>query len=133
MNKKNKFFLAPDFGGGDGGGNEEGEGQGTGFEGEGVVTPTPAPSPTLDAKAFAESFAPMIAQQFKQNVPQQGTPPLSKEEAAKLLNVYNIDDGFIQEFGNLETQKTAFEKFRDGLIRQADTIMQPRSILSRFR
>lgn len=124
MKIKNKFFLDPDLGGGFG--NGEGEGQSNGFEGEGVVTATPAPSPTLDAKAFAESFAPMIAQQFQQNAPRQQAPQLSREEAAKLLNVYNIDDGFIQEFGNLETQKSAFEKFRDGVIKQADTIMQAR-------
>jgi len=124
MKKLNKFFLDPDLGGGFG--NEGENGQSSGFEGIGEVQTRPAPVPTLDAKAFAESFAPMIAQQFKQNAPQQNAPALSKEEAAKLLNVWEPDDSFVQEFGNLESQKTAFQKMRDGLIRQADTIMQAR-------
>lgn len=85
------------------------------------ATPPPAFDPTALAKAFANEVRQVMPQQTQQQQPQ-----MTPEEAARLLNVWNPDDGFLTEFDNLETRKAAFAKHRDALIRQADTLTQIR-------
>lgn len=89
------------------------------------ATPTPAAAPAggFDAKELAKQFG----EQLKGILPQAqpaARPALTPEEAKKLLNMWEPDDNFLQEFGNLETQKTAFAKMRDGLTKQMLTIVQ---------
>jgi len=90
------------------------------------VSPTPAPTPAggFDAKELAKQFG----EQLKGILPAQQAaaprPELTPEQAKKLLNVWEPDDNFLQEFSNLETQKVAFAKMRDGMTKQMLTIVQ---------
>lgn len=89
--------------------------------------PAPAKeSPSFDPKQLAQELGTVITQSFQQNQSQAVKPPITPEEAKKLLKVWEPDDDFLAEFGDLEKQKNAFGKLRDGLIRQADTLMQMR-------
>jgi hypothetical protein len=87
--------------------------------------PKAAPAPTVDAAALAKEFGQVLGQ-FQQKPQPQAQAPLDPKEAARLLNVWEPDDVFLQQFGNIETQKQAFALMRDNLIRQADTIAQVR-------
>jgi len=90
--------------------------------------PKAPPAATVDAAALAKEFGQVLGQ-FQQQQPKaqpQAQAPLDPKEAARLLNVWEPDDTFIQQFGNIETQKQAFAAMRDHLIRQADTIAQVR-------
>lgn len=93
---------------------------------EGVPPATAQPTATVDAAEFARQFGGVIAEQFKTVAPKQEEKKLTPEEARKLLNVMEFNDEFITKFGNMETQKAAFESLRDGIINQANTIMQIR-------
>ncbi len=87
------------------------------------VSPKDQSPAALDAKELAKQFG----EQLKGILPTAAPatrPQLTPEEAKKLLNVWEADDNFIQEFGNLETQKAAFGKMRDGLTKQMLTIVQ---------
>ena len=81
-----------------------------------------APAPVFDPKALAQELGSVI----KQSMPQPEKPKMTPEEAKQLLRVWEPTDDFLEEFGNIEKQKDAFIKMRDGLIRQADTIVQMR-------
>ncbi len=83
------------------------------------AAPAPAAPPMVDAKAFASELVQGLR-------PQEQPKQMSPEEARKLLNVFEFDDSFFEEFSSLDKQKAAFERLRDGLIRQADTIAQIR-------
>lgn len=94
-------------------------------------TPTPTPTPAFDAAALGKTFAAELATHFGKQAPVSAQPepkqqPLSPEERDRLLNVMQFDDGFLQKFGNIETQKEAFAALRDGLIKHADTLAQVR-------
>jgi hypothetical protein len=90
-------------------------------------TPPPAPAGGFDAAKFAEQFGSSFAQNFsKVQADTQPKQQISPEEARKLLNVWEPDDAFLQEFGNMETQKGAMIKLRDGLLKQFDTLNQYR-------
>jgi hypothetical protein len=82
------------------------------------------PKPGFDPSAFAKEFGQSVAESLKTVAKPE--PEMTKEEAAKLLNVWNPDDAWYTSYDNLETRKTAIEQMRDGLIRQADTIAQLR-------
>lgn len=88
-------------------------------------TPTPTTA-NVDLNALTAKFGDVIGEHLKTLAPKKEEPQLTPEEARKLLNVWEPDDAFLQEFGNVETQKAAFAKLRDALIRQADTIAQAR-------
>jgi hypothetical protein len=123
------FFEGDDGGGGGGGGESPGMAV---FEGGGETAPrtegatAPAEprresSPTVDARELATQFGNVIGQHFK--------PPqkeISVEEAKKLLNVWEPSTEWLARYDNLETRNQAIAEQRDGLIRQADTIMQYR-------
>ena len=84
------------------------------------VSNTPA---GIDLDALAAKFG----DQIKGAMPKPATPaapPMTPEEAKKLLNIWEADDDFIQKFGNMDTQKEAFARLRDGLTKQQVTIMQ---------
>lgn len=91
-----------------------------------VAEPAPAPAPTIDAVSFAKEFATHIAGVLPKAPAEPVAKPLTPEEAKKLLNVWEPDDAFVTEFGNMDTQKAAFAKMRDAFIRQSDTITQVR-------
>ena len=98
--------------------------------------PTPEPEPEPVAVPVANDPA-ALATAFAEGLKQAGfvppaasvkpeEKPLTPEDAKKLLNVMEIDDKFLEEFDNLDTRKAKLEAFRDGVIRQADTITQLR-------
>lgn len=89
---------------------------------------TPTAPPATDPAALATAFAEGLKQAgfVPQAKAEQTPPPLTPEEAKKLLNVMEIDDKFVEEFDNLDTRKAKLEAFRDGVIRQADTVTQLR-------
>jgi len=97
---------------------------------EGNVEPEPKlePKAAFDYKALAAANAEAFkAAGFAPAAPKvEPQKQLTPEEAKKLLNVWEPDDAFLQEFGNLETQKAAIAKMRDNFIRQADTVAQLR-------
>lgn len=110
-------FLDPDEGGGFGG---ESGGEMDSQEGS-PQSSQQTQSATLDPKAFAQEFGSVIAEQFKQQQKPAGPKTYTPEEIAearKSLKFWEPDDQFITEFGNLETQKGAFTKLRDGLMNQ---------------
>jgi hypothetical protein len=126
------FWDADD--GGDGGGmaTEESSRGLDVFEGDGpAAKPEAAPeppererearAPTVDAGELAERFGHVIGQHFK-------APPkeITVEEAKRLLNVWEPTKEWLARYDNLETRDQAIAEQRDGLIRQADTIMRYR-------
>lgn len=98
--------------------------------GSGSVTPqAPAPQQvTLDPKAFADAIkAAGLGAQAPSAPVQPANVPLTPEqiaEARKALNFWEPDDAFFTEFNNMETQKQAMQKMRDGLTQQFATMMQ---------
>ncbi len=130
-------FFEGDDGGGFGGGGEGGDvSRGTAvFEGDEAPPQTsetetyheppqqaaPAAAPTVDARQLASEFGNVIGQHFK-------APPkeITVEEAKKILNVWEPTREWLAKYDNLETRDQAIAEQRDGLIRQADTIMQYR-------
>ena len=94
-------------------------------------SPTPPATPqqvTLDPKAFADAIkaAGLGAQAPAVTQPEPNKPltPEQLAEARKALNFWEPDDAFFTEFNNMETQKQAFMKLRDGLTQQLATMMQ---------
>jgi hypothetical protein len=79
----------------------------------------------FDPSKFAKEFGQTVAESLK-GVAAPAAPPMTKEEASKILNVWNPDDAWYARYDNLETRKDAVAEMRDGLIRQADTIAQLR-------
>jgi len=152
LNTKYGKFLAEDDGGGMGGGSslaatllppvgaEAGDPSDEGdtspsestLDSESQVTSVkPAASPQqvmLDPTSFAAAIkaaglgqqAP-AAPQFERNKP---LTPEQIAEARKALNFWEPDEAFFTEFNNMETQKTAMQKMRDGMTQQFATMMQ---------
>lgn len=132
--KKRKFmwFFAPDDGGGAGGGTAleslpgpEPEVETT-LEMEGATAEPEPKADVFDPKAFAETFGKTVGESLKGAVPKAPEKPLTPQEAAKLLNVWEPDEAWYTKYDNLETRKAAVAEQRDALIRQADTITQIR-------
>jgi hypothetical protein len=135
--KHRMMFLAEDGGDGSlGGGGEADTSRGTAvFDEPAQERPVQAPegpqtalgersepqAPVLDARAFANEFGQVIGQHFQ-------PPPkeMTVEEAKRLLNVWEPTKEWLAKYDNLETRDQAIAEQRDGLIRQADTIMQYR-------
>src|SRR6267142_3032599 len=132
------MFLEGDDGGGYGGGGDGDVSRGSAvFEGgEGEALPqtsetetyheppqpqAPPAAPMVDARQLASEFGNVIGQHFK-------APPkeITVEEAKKILNVWEPTREWLAKYDNLETRDQAIAEQRDGLIRQADTIMQYR-------
>ena len=89
----------------------------------------PAPVPNLvDADALASKFGDALGKHFPKSADQASAQPkqLTPEEAKKLLNVWEPDDAFLQEFDNIDSKKAAIAKMRDYFIKQADTLAQVR-------
>jgi hypothetical protein len=104
-------------GGGSGGPSREAP---RGSEGPGQGPPMQS-QPTVDARQLANEFGQVIGQHFQ--------PPqreITVEEAKRLLNVWEPTPEWLAKYDNLETRGQAIAEHRDGLIRQADTIMQYR-------
>lgn len=97
-----------------------------------VVPPSTSPStpPALTSETISDALTKSLTAAGLVGKPVPVEPPAPKvvtpEEARKLLRIMDIDDAFIAEFGNLETQKAALIKFRDGVFAQADTVAQVR-------
>lgn len=121
-----RFFAEPDDNGG-GSATDVLNAPSLGGETEPTTTETtPAAAPAFDAAAMASAFAGALKESGYVPPQPQQQKVLTPEEAKKLLNVWEPDDAFVQEFGNLDTQKAAFGKMRDFFIKQADTITQLR-------
>lgn len=91
---------------------------------EPVVPPTTPP-----AQLSAEDIARIVGSSVAASIPKPTAPtppPMTKEEAAKMLNVMGIDDDFLAKFDNMETRKAMLERFRDGVVLNADTVAQIR-------
>jgi hypothetical protein len=80
----------------------------------------------FDASKFAQEFGKSVAESLKPVAQQPAAPTLTKEEAARILNIWEPDEAWFRDYDNLETRGTAIQSMRDGLIRQADTIAQLR-------
>jgi hypothetical protein len=132
MKPKNyMMFMDADEGGG---GGDDGSSRGIDvFEGDGgqqapepqqrEAQPQPqreAP-PTVDARQLASEFGQVIGQHFR--------PPskeMTTEEAKRLLSVWEPTKEWLAKYDNLETREQAIAEQRDGMIRQADTLMRYR-------
>jgi hypothetical protein len=149
MNTKYKMmFFQDDAGGPAGGGGDGGGGEslgGAAFTPPGKMStgekPLPidkvieqhdpqvpaqdGPKPEFDPSKFAKEFGETVAESLKTTV-KPAEPPMTKEQAVKLLNVWSPDDVWYASYDNLDTRKSAIEQMRDGLIRQADTLAQLR-------
>lgn len=98
-------------------------------EQEPETTPEPTPEPAFttaafDPKALASELGSVITNAIGQQKKEQ--PPITPEEAKKLLRVWEPDELFLSEFEDLEKRPAAFAKLRDGLVRQIDTLVQMR-------
>lgn len=126
------IFFEPDDAGGGGGGEAPESATAdpwSGAEPEPQAQPTPsvAPAPvTIDPKAF-EAFGKSFGETFAkhQQQTQQTAPPTPEQlaEARKALKFFEIDDNFVKEFGNIETQKASLERFRDGITQHIITVI----------
>ena len=115
-----KFTFTKMFGpdlGGDSGGDPQ-----LGLEPSPNVEPPANTPPPIDYSAIGKSMAAELKGILPQSQPAQAS--LTPEEAAKRLNLWAPDDGFLQKFGNIDTQKEAFLAMRDGMTKQNYTIMQ---------
>lgn len=134
--KPQVFFNTPDDGDGGGsagapsavdllddGGNANAGDGGGGDGGDGAAPPS---KPFVDADELAAKFAQHLGQHFKPPQIDEPKQKLSPEEARKLLNVWEPDDKWYQDFDNLDTRKAAVGAMRDGMFKQFDTIMQAR-------
>ena len=131
---KMRFWGADDGGGGgsDGGGEETSPGMAV-FEGDTPAQTQPEPEKAeppqtpesgpsfVDASQLAEKFGHVIGQHFQ-------PPPkeMTVQEAKRLLNVWEPTPEWEARYDNIETRAQAIAEQRDGLIRQADTIMRYR-------
>jgi hypothetical protein len=79
----------------------------------------------FDPNKFTQEFSKSVADALK-GTAKPAEPPMTKEEAAKILNVWEPDDAWYMQYDNLETRKAAIASMRDGLVKQADTIAQLR-------
>lgn len=118
MKHKNLFFEEDD-------GQFGGEGSTT--ESETQATQTQA-SLAFDAKSLAEQFGTVLKEQFQERDKKetQNRPPTPEERAAARaqFGMVDIDDGFLTEFDNLETRKTALQKYTDRIYESQSKITQ---------
>lgn len=131
MNKYTKriFFDTPDDAGGAASilGDVEEEVGGQEQQQQEVEKKDESAPPAFDAKALATEFGTVLRDTLgQQQQKQEPEKPLTPEEAKKLLNFFEIDDEFMKDFGDIEKQKAALEKYRDGVVKQVDTMMQMR-------
>lgn len=101
-------------------GSDDGAGNGPGQGGSGSSTSSPSASP-FDVNALAGALGPAIAAAIK---PTQQQAPLTREEAAKLLNQFDVSDDFLAKFDNLDSRKQSLMDFRDGIVRNVWTMIQ---------
>ena len=91
----------------------------------------PANEPAAGPGFNVDELVSKLGDKISSALPKPAAPKMTDEEAAKLLNVWNPDDNFFTEFNNLDTQKAAILKMRDGMIRQMATIAQAISYQNR--
>lgn len=98
---------------------------------------TPAQPAAFDPEKFAKDFSGTLAESLKPIIEakQSDEPPMSVEEARKVLNIWEPDDAWYAQYDNLETRKDAVLSMRDSLINQADTLAKMRfqEMLDKFR
>lgn len=97
-------------------------------------TPTQAPATSTPEPAKAalsnEELAAIFGQAVAKHIPAPvapvaaPAPPMSLEDAKKLLKFWEPSPEFLAKFGNLDTQQAAFQELRDGLFGQFTTVMQ---------
>ncbi|HEU0048816.1 MAG TPA: hypothetical protein VFQ43_14595 [Nitrososphaera sp.] len=87
--------------------------------------PTEAPKPEVGFDA--EKFAKTLGTELKPLLDKRDEkPPMTAEEARKLLKTWEPGDDWFTRYDNLDTRKTAVLEMRDALITQADTLAQAR-------
>jgi len=84
--------------------------------------PVPAPTVQLTAADIAAAVAAAIPQQ--QPVAPAPAPKMSQEEINKLLKKPEIDDAFLEKFGNITTQKEALLDFAERVAAHAEARAQ---------
>lgn len=84
-------------------------------------------APEFDYSKLGKEFGAAIAEHLGPVKADPQPKELTPEEVRKMLNIWEPDDSFMQQFGNLETQKDALLKLRDGLARQMFTINERRT------
>lgn len=101
---------------------------------EAPETPKPA-AESFDPARFAKEFGETLGTQLKPIIDKQAQPQMTPEEARRLLNVWEPDDGWYAQYDNLDTRKDAVAAMRDALMTQADTLAQMRmqEMLGAFR
>lgn len=99
----------------DGGDNE------TGGEEDDNTPQTPPAG--FDTAALARTLGDTLGEKLKGILPAQQQKQITPEEAMKMLNYWEPDDQWLQQFGNIDTQKQAVIAMRDGLTRQFMTIV----------
>lgn len=84
--------------------------------------------PAFDPAKFAQEFGATLGATLKPVIEQgrQAAPPMTPEEARRLLNVWEPDDAWYAKYDNLDSRKDAVAMMRDALIKQADTLAQYR-------
>ena len=96
---------------------------GSGTGGAPTDTPKLEPSGGFDAEKFAKTLGTELKPLLEKR---DEKPPMSPEEARKLLKVWEPGDDWFTRYDNLDTRKTAVMVMRDALISQADTLAQAR-------
>lgn len=94
----------------------------------GAGEPPATPEPPFDASKFAKEFGATLSETLRPVIDKATptAPPMTPEEAKRILNVWEPDDNWYAQYDNLETRADAVAAMRDGLIRQADTLNQLR-------
>lgn len=78
------------------------------------------PKPTVDAEALAQKFGETLKGVLGER--QEPKKELTEEEARQLLKYPVIDDEFIKRFGNIDTQKAAFEDLIKNILTHIHTV-----------
>jgi hypothetical protein len=94
---------------------------------EGVPDEVPPVQPSsFDASKFAKEFGDTLSTTLKPILEKAGPqePPMTPEEARRILNIWEPDEQWYARYDNLDTRTEAVNEMRDGLIRQADTLAQ---------
>lgn len=96
-------------------------------EGDGAVEPKAPAEGGFDASKFAKEFGATLSETLKPVIEKASPePPMTPEEARRLLNVWEPDENWFKNYDNLETRADAVTQMRDALIKQADTLAQMR-------
>lgn len=104
---------------------EEFEGDVGGEGGEASASSAPSFNPQDFAREFGSTFASEFSQQQNRQQ-EQKAPQMSEADMRKALKDFDIDDPFMERFGNVTTQKAALTEFKQKMFEHFDTVSQAR-------